>query len=214
MRGGRVLVLTFAPVLACGHPTPNTTSFDLVTPTSDEGAIVVASATAEARAELLAALDAHDGAPAVHGRAPWSTVAIVDDGNALAALEDGRTFARIGTGDLHLDVRVGAGSVSAAAGGTVVTSAERALIEVRVEDPSTRDATFRLEIHADERAGGMPPVDVTPAYLRRALPRGRYRAFMGVPRGGARWLVGVTVLDGSGDAVGHGWASAVAMRRP
>jgi len=54
---------------------------------------------------------------------------------------------------------------------------------------------------------------VTPRYLRSTLPSGRYRAGLEVPARGARWLVGAVVVDREGNAVGHGWASAVALRR-
>jgi len=182
--------------------------------TNDDTIVVEARAASEARTRLLSAVDAKPGAPNLLGRGAWTTVAVLrsHEPDADAPMTT-RTFVRTGPGELHLDVRIGAGDRGAYAGGSFDSGLERAMIEIRVEDPSTLGARFRLAIFVDERAGGAPPHDVTPRYLRSTLPSGRYRAGLEVPARGARWLVGAVVVDREGNAVGHGWASAVALRR-
>lgn len=182
--------------------------------TNEETLIVDAPSASEARTRLLSAFDALSGAPNVIGRGPWSTVAVLrahePDGDAPTTT---RTFVRTGGGELQLDVRLAAGDRGAYAGGAFDSGLDRAMAEIRVEDPATLGARFRLAIFVDERAGGAPPHDVTPRYLRGTLPAGRYRAGLDVPARGARWLVGAVVVDREGNAIGHGWASAVELRR-
>ncbi len=184
-------------------------------PETDAQTLLVESASApDARALLLTAFGALPGAPNLVGRAPWATVAVLrahePDTDAPTTT---RTFVRLGPGALQLDVRLAAGDRGAYAGGTFDSGLDRAMAEIRVEDPGTLGARFRLAIYADERAGGAPPRDVTPRYLRATLPAGRYRAGLAVPARGARWLVGAVVVDREGNAIGHGWASAIQLRR-
>jgi hypothetical protein len=184
-------------------------------PETDAQTVVVeGTSAAGARAQLLTSFDALPGAPNVIGRAPWSTVAVLraDEPDADAPTTT-RTFVRLGSGALQLDVRLAAGDRGAYTGGTFDSGLDRAMAEIRVEDPGTLGARFRLAIYVDERAGGAPPRDVTPRYLRTTLPAGRYRAGLDVPARGARWLVGAVVVDRDGNAIGHGWASAIALRR-
>lgn len=181
---------------------------------NDETVVVENASPPDARALLLTAFDTVPGAPNVIGHTAWSTVAVLGSAEADSnAPSTTRTFVRIGSGTLQLDVRLAAGDRGAYAGGTFDSGLDRAMAEIRVEDPATLGARFRLAIYVDERPGGAPPRDVTPRYLRTTLPAGRYRAGLDVPTRGARWLVGAVVVDREGRAVGHGWASAIALRR-
>jgi hypothetical protein len=212
------VVFACAACAACGSEETRRPARRFVTveaPEVDAQTLVVEGSSApNARAQLLTSLDTLDGAPNLIGRAPWSTVAVLrarePDTDAPTTT---RTFVRLGPGTLQLDVRLAAGDRGAYAGGTFDSGLDRAMAEIRVEDPGTLGARFRLAIYVDERAGGAPPRDVTPRYLRTTLPAGRYRAGLEVPRRGARWLVGAVVVDRDGNAVGHGWASAIALRR-
>lgn len=182
--------------------------------TNDETVVVENASPPDARALLLTSFDATSGAPNVIGHTPWATVAVLGSDEADShAPSTTRTFVRTGSGTLQLDVRLAAGDRGAYAGGTFNSGLERAMAEIRVEDPGTLGARFRLAIYVDERAGGAPPRDVTPRYLRTTLPAGRYRAGLDVPARGARWLLGAVVVDREGRAVGHGWASAIELRR-
>jgi len=210
----RAVVLGFALVAGCGDDTPRVLTFvDIDAPDDAKSLVVRAEAASDARAELLAALDARDGAPRTVGAGAWRTAAIVPAGATPDdALRDGHVYARRG-GDVRLEVSVSQGPLQADAAGLIRTQADRVMLEVHVADPSTRGAQFRLAIHADARPGGIAPVDVTPDYLRQALPAGRYRARLEVPASGARWIVGVTVLDDRGDVASQAWASCVGVER-
>ena len=223
--GRRVVVTAFcfacaaaAVAAACdapaAHRPPRRFIVVAVPERNDETVVVNAPSAPEARAHLLSAVDAMPGTPNFVGEASWSTVAVL---RAHEPDEDAptttRTFVRFGSGELQLDVRLGAGDRGAYAGGSFDSGLDRAMVEIRVEDPNTLGARFRLAIYVDERPGGAPPHDVTPRYLRSALPAGRYRAGLDVPARGARWVVGAVVVDREGRAVGHGWASAIALRR-
>jgi len=184
-------------------------------PEQDDATVVIdAPSPAAARARLLTDFDATEGPANLVGRAPWSTVAILAaDEPDTDAPRTPRTFVRTGPGELRLDVRLAAGRAGAHAGGAFDSGHARAMIEVRVDDPGTPIARFRLALFVDERPGGAPPRDITPRYLRTTLPAGRYRAGLDVPARGARWLVGAVVVDREGRALAHGWSSAIALRR-
>lgn len=180
-----------------------------------EAIVVDARTGAEARARLLDALDGRRGAPPVAGGGEWRTIAMVRPGeDPSAAAAAGRTYVRSSRGALQLDVRLGAGDLGGFAGSVVATGALRAMIEVRVADPETIEARFRISIVQDDGRDGAPPRDVTPRYLARALPRGRYRAGLDVPETGARWIVGVVTLERGRETVAHAWASPIAIERP
>ncbi len=173
------------------------------------------AAPAAARARLLTDFDAQRGAANLVGVPPWSTVAVLaGDAPDSDAPRTPRTFVRTGPGALELDVRLGAGKSGTHAGGSFDSGHDRAMVEIRVADPGTLSARFRLAVFVDERPGGAPPHDVTPRYLRHALPAGRYRAGLDVPPRGARWLVGAVAVDPEGRALAHAWSSPIALTRP
>lgn len=164
-----------------------------------------------ARAQVLEAAAEHDPTPTFLGAGPWETVAVHPEGrSARDAVAAGRTFLRQG-GALRLDVRLGAGDRGAFMGGVAATGAERALLEVRVEDPDTLGARFVLRVHAVE--GGRHR-DATPRYLQRPVPRGTYRVWLDVPPAGGRYLVEVRTVDREGGVRGRAWSSPVAVERP
>lgn len=180
------------------------------------GSIVVGGASvAEARTALLEALDETPGAPVFVGRAPWRTRVLVR-GNASPddALARGRSFVFRGDGDLRLDLRLGAGDRGGFAGDVVPTGAARVMLQVRLEDPSTLEARFRIRILADDGPAGNLPADVTPRFLRRPVPRGTYRASVDAAAGGARFTVEVSILAQDGSEAGHAWSSPIAVERP
>jgi hypothetical protein len=180
-----------------------------------EAIVVDASSAAAGRTALLDALDDREGAPSVAGGGPWRTVAMVRAGeSAEEAAREGRTYVRHGRGQLKLDVRLGAGDLGGFAGDVVSTGALRAMIEVRVADPETIEGRFRIVLVQDDGLGGVPPRDVTPRFLARALPRGRYRVPVEVPEPGARFVVGVTTLEAGREVVAQAWASPIAVLRP
>ncbi len=164
-----------------------------------------------ARARVLEAAGTRSINPTWLGAGPWQTVAVhradIPPEQALAA---GRTFIRQG-GALHLDARLGAGDRGTFMGGVAATGAERALLELRVEDPETLNARFVVRVHAVE--GGRHR-DATPHYLRRAVPRGTYRVWLDVPPSGGRYLVEVRTVDRSGEVCGRAWSSPLAVERP
>jgi hypothetical protein len=209
------LLLAFAACSASRSERPARRFVVVAQPEHDDATVVVdAPSPAAARARLLTDFDATDGPANLVGRAPWSTVAILAaDEPDTDAPRTPRTFVRTGPGELRLDVRLAAGRAGAHAGGSFDSGHARAMIEVRIEDPGTLGARFRLALFVDERPGGAPPRDITPRYLRSTLPAGRYRAGLDVPARGARWLVGAVVVDREGRATAHGWSSAIALRR-
>lgn len=177
--------------------------------------ITVSGDPAEARLLLLDALDDRDGAPSLVGANGWRTLVWVrGDGAAEEAAAAGRTYVLRGQSELRLDFRLGAGDRGGYMGEVVPTGAERAMVQLELSDPRTIGARFDIEIVADDGPGGTHPRDVTPGHLTRSVPGGTYRAWMDVPPRGGRYLVSVAVLDRSGEAVGHAWASPVAIERP
>ena len=182
---------------------------------TDRDLVVEDPSPAFARARLVDDLDRLAHAPAVQGRGPWRTVAVVRPGELPAtAARERRTYALLGGGTLKLDVRVGAGKLGGFAGSVVATGALRAMAQIRIEDRDTPRARFRLSMLLDDGPGGRPARDALPRYLSRALPAGMYRASFDVPARGGRVLVGVTVEDAGGTAVSHAWASPIAIERP
>jgi hypothetical protein len=111
-------------------------------------------------------------------------------------------------------VRLGAGDRGAFSGGVVQTGAERAMVQLRIDDPEQVSAQFRISIVGDDGEGGTYPRDVTPRYLTRPVRKGTYRAWVDVPPRGGRYLVGVTVLDERNEPVAHAWSSPIAVERP
>jgi hypothetical protein len=215
----RRLLLAAALTLGCGDdedPAAAEASFIAVETTAVPDAIVIEAATAAAgRAALLDEIDDEEGAPAIAGRGPWQTVAMVRPGeSAETAAREGRTYVRHGRGQLRLDVRLGAGDRGGFAGSVVSTGALRAMVEVRVTDAETIEARFRILVVQDDGPGGAPPREVTPRMIARPLPRGRYRIPLDVPERGARWIIGVTTMERGRDVVAQAWASPIAVLRP
>lgn len=183
--------------------------------TPDDALLVDAASAADARTRLLDALDAREGVPALVGGGDWHTRVMLREGDDVqGAAARGRTYVLTGESELRLDVRLGAGDRGAFQGGTVDTGAERAMLQIKLEDPGVLGARFRISIVADDGPGEAHPRDVTPAYLARPVPRGRYRAWVDVPPRGGRYLVAVAVLDRSGRVVAHAWSSPIAVVRP
>lgn len=209
------IALSFVVWGCAGETEGRALRFVAVPAPAAERAIRVDGETAAiARVRLLDALDDADGALALVGGEGWETVAVVASGKTVdEAVASARTYVRNG-GGLRLDVRLGAGDRGAFSGGVVPTGAERAMIQVRLEDPDTLEARFRLAIYADDGPRGAPPRNVTPRYLARPLPRGTYRAGVDVPPRGGRFLVEAVTLDRRGHAVAYGWASPIAVERP
>ena len=129
------------------------------------------------------------------------------------AVAEGRTYVRQGEG-LQLEVKLGAGRVGAFAGGLVATGAERGMIQVRVEDHLTLQARFRIRIHGLDLGHRGRTVELTPEYLARPLPKGRYRAWVDVPPRGGRYLVEVVTVDREGATLSRAFASPIAVERP
>ncbi|HJL25920.1 MAG: hypothetical protein CMN29_30260 [Sandaracinus sp.] len=172
-----------------------------------------ATAPSEARVQVLAATRRGEWPPTFVGANIWDGIVVVpEDAARRASLDAGRTYVRSGPGALRLDVRMGAGDRGAFMGGTLHAGAERAMLQIRVEDPQTLGARFQLRIHAvesDER-----PRDATPPYLERPVPRGIYRAWVDIPARGGRYLVEVWTVDREGTVLGRAWASPIAVERP
>lgn len=203
--------------LACeGDAEPTRVRFVDIDPAGLDGALAVRSASfADARAELLDELDGRQGTAPIVGEGAWRTRVMVRGGaDPEDALREGRSYAMHGEGDLRLDVRVGAGDRGAFAGGEVQTGAERAMVQVKLDDPAVIGARFRISLFADDGPGAAHPRDVTPRHLARPVPKGRYRAWLDVPPRGGRFVVHVTVLDDEERAVGQAWSSPVAVVRP
>lgn len=203
--------------LACeGDAAPTRVRFVDVDSADLDGSLAVRSASfADARAELLDELDDRQGAVPIVGEGAWRTRVMLRGGaDAEQALQEGRSYAVHGEGDLRLDVRVAAGDRGAFAGGEVQTGAERAMVQVKLDDPAVIGARFRIAVFADDGPGAAHPRDVTPRHLARPVPKGRYRAWLDVPPSGVRFVVHVTVLDDGERAVGQAWSSPVAVVRP
>ncbi len=166
----------------------------------------------ELRAHVLEQTRTQTITPTWFGEDPWQAFAVVvGDQDVGEVVARGRTYVRNG-GGLELDVRMGAGDRGAFMGGVLATGVERAMVQVRVMDPDTLGARFSIRVHALE--GDVRPRDATPGYLRRAVPRGTYRAWVDVPPRGGRYLVEVTTLDRGGEQVAQAWASPIAVERP
>lgn len=179
---------------------------------SEEQVRVDAESRAEARVQVLEGSASPGVVPTLVGGGEWETWTVGprgrDVGERVAA---GRTYVRRG-GALRLDVRLGAGDRGAFMGGLCETGAERAMIEVELEDRETLGARFAIRIHAI--VGGSPSRDVTPSYLMRPVARGEYRAWVDVPSRGARWVVEVRTLDRDGAMTAWAFASPIEVRRP
>lgn len=210
----RLCVLGLA-LLACEHSRPPTSLvFSVVdAPAQDEATVFVgASALAEVRTAVMDATRSRALVPTFLGRDGWETVAV---GPAESPLDDaiarGRTYARWG-GQLRLDVRAGAGDRGAFMGGVVETGAERAMVQVKLEDRETLGARFRIRVHRVRSRGR--PEDVTPPYLAQPVPRGTYRAWVDVPPEGARFVVEIETIRPDGAVVARAWASPFGVERP
>lgn len=179
---------------------------------------VSAPAAADARTLLLDALEQTPGAPRLRGLGAWQTVAVLvgaaTPGRIAEAAARGRTYVRSGASEPRLDVRLGVANVGAFAGGVARSPLLGGMLEVRVEDVGAPSSLFRLAILEDDGPDGRPARDVTPDYLRRALPAGRYRARVRSTPAGRRWLVGAVAVDREGGARAHAWSSVVAAEVP
>ena len=141
-----------------------------------------------------------------------AAIAVLGEGDTIdRVVERGRTYVRHG-GALRLDVRAGAGDRGAFMGGVVETGAERAMIQVKLEDRETLGARFRIRVH--RVVPQARPEDVTPAYLASPLPRGTYRAWVDVPPEGARFVVEVETTTQDQQVVARAWASPIGFERP
>jgi len=188
---------------------------ELTTPPLRGALVVDGSSRSIARVALLEALDARSGAPTLVGAGPWRTVAVVRGAEVPAdAARSGRTYVRWGRGAVRVEVKLAAATRGAFTGGVVETSATRALVQIRVEDPERPTDRFRLEIVGDDGRRRRPPGDVTPRYLAHAVPRGTYRAFVDVPDAGGRYLVHVVSTTERGDRTSDAWTSPIAVERP
>lgn len=179
---------------------------------SEEQVRVDAESRAEARVQALEGSANPGIVPTLIGGGEWQTWTVGptdrEVGERVAA---GRTYVRRG-GALRLDVRLGAGDRGAFMGGLCETGAERAMIEIELEDRETLGARFAIRVH--EMAGPGASRDVTPNYLMRPVARGEYRAWVDVPPRGARWVVEVRTLDREGAMIAWAFASPIEVRRP
>lgn len=217
LRGALGLVLASALLFAlgCDERTPSShVRFETV-PASHDDEVAVrigASSLVELRAEVMEATGSREIVPTFLARGEWEAIAVLGEGDTIErVVERGRTFVRHG-GSLRLDVRAGAGDRGAFMGGVVETGAERAMIQVKLEDRETLGARFRIRVHrVTSRAR---PEDVTPAYLASPLPRGTYRAWVDVPPEGARFVVEVETTTQDQQVVARAWASPIGFERP
>jgi len=213
----RVVLALSTPILAvgCAERAPSShVRFEAV-PASHDDEVAVrigASSLVELRAEVMEATASREIVPTLLARGEWEAIAVLGEGDTIErVVERGRTFVRRG-GALHLDVRAGAGDRGAFMGGVVETGAERAMIQVKLEDRETLGARFRIRIHrVTSRAR---PEDVTPSYLASPLPRGTYRAWVDVPPEGARFVVEVETTTQDDQVVARAWASPIGFERP
>lgn len=211
-------VLALLALCACEEPAPEAPRVQFIVPNAlpdlDELVRLDADSTAEVRLQVLEAMEQGDIPPTFVGAGPWESVAVVTRGGSVDdAIRRGRVYVRRG-GALNMDVRLGAGDRGTHMGGVVGMGAERAMIEVKVEDRETLGARFEIRLHAGDGRGRGRAEDVTPTYLARALPRGTYRAWVDVPPNGGRFVVEVRTLSRGGDTVGRAWASPIAVERP
>lgn len=208
-------LFTLTVAVGCDERAPSShVRFETV-PASHDDEVAVrigASSPVELRAEVMEATASREIVPTFLARGAWESIAVLGEGDTIErVVERGRTFVRHG-GALRLDVRAGAGDRGAFMGGVVETGAERAMIQVKLEDRETLGARFRIRIHrVTSRAR---PEDVTPAYLASALPRGTYRAWVDVPPEGARFVVEVETTTQDQQVVARAWASPIGFERP
>ncbi len=176
-----------------------------------DSATVDAEAPSEARAQVVEAARSGDVPPTFLGGGSWTTVAVGPRGRTPSrTLEIGRTFVR--QGGARLDVRMGAGDRGTFMGGIVESGVDRAMIQVRLEDPTVVEARFAIRLY---RFGGPTgrPDEVTPTYLQRPVARGTYRAWVDVPARGGRFVVEAQTVDHDGNVIGRAWASPMEVRR-
>ncbi|MCA9612986.1 MAG: hypothetical protein H6721_21480 [Sandaracinus sp.] len=211
----RDLWVLLALAAACGRAEPPPElRFDVwPEPVADDvSAFVGGSSLGEVRATIMDATSTAEIVPTFLGREGWETVVVIPAGDEREdTVERGRTYVRKG-GALRLDVRAGAGDRGAFMGGVVETGAERAMVQVKLEDRETLGARFRIRVHR-VRARGRPE-DVTPPYLQQVVPRGTYRAWVDVPSEGARFVVEVETTKPDGAIVARAWASPIGVERP
>jgi hypothetical protein len=201
--------------LGCDDRTPSSRVRFETVPTSHDDEVAVrigASSPVELRAEVVDATARREIVPTFLARGEWQAIAVLGEGDTIdRVVERGRTYVRHG-GALRLDVRAGAGDRGAFMGGVVETGAERAMIQVKLEDRETLGARFRIRVH--RVVPQARPEDVTPAYLASPLPRGTYRAWVDVPPEGARFVVEVETTTQDQQVVARAWASPIGFERP
>ena len=212
--GGVELALAALLLLACGDAERNELSFVRVDEprSSDEQVVIDAESRAEARVQVLEGAARPGVVPTFVGAGTWETWTVGPDARSVEErVAAGRTYVRQG-GALRLDVRLGAGDRGAFMGGLCASGAERAMLEVELEDRETLGARFAIRLHA--LVGEPRARDVTPHYLMRPVARGEYRAWVDVPPLGARWVVEVRTLDREGAMIGWAFSSPIEVRRP
>ncbi len=206
--------LALVVLLGCGDSDRTELSFVRVDEPqqSDEQVRIDAESRAEARVQVLDGSAQPGTVPTLIGDGPWETWTVGPDARSVEErVAAGRTYVRKG-GALRLDVRLGAGDRGAFMGGVCPTGAERAMLQVELEDRETLGARFAIRMHA--LVGERRARDVTPQYLMRPVARGDYRAWVDVPPRGARYVVEVRTLDREGAMIGWAFSSPIEVQRP
>ncbi len=149
----------------------------------------------------------------LYGAASWRTRVVALRNQPLApALAAGRTYLVQGEGDVCLRARLGAGRRGTEMGGSLLTNADRAMIEVSISDPSTLNALHRIRLwRVDPNPARLR--SVTPRYLEASVPRGTYRAWVSIPTSGARYLVEANT-EVQREVVSRAWSSPLEVIRP